>query len=87
MLDKLAFLLYSTDDKCDKKFKRQNPKVRTFMVTKALVGGKNQVIEKGTNFIVFQIWLEERLLWWQVCPYLKPFCKSYLTHIRLMEIF
>lgn len=87
MLDKLAFLLYSTDNKCDK-FKRQIPKVRRFIVSKALVRGKNQVTERGTNFIVFQVRSEEWLLWWQVChTYLKPFCTSYLTQIRLREIF
>lgn len=60
--DKLAFLLFSRDDKVDKKVKRHSPKMRIIITTKGLLGGKIRVIEGGTNFSVCQIKLEE-------CPF------------------
>lgn len=38
-----------------KRLKRLSPKMRRIIATEGLVRGKNQAIEEGTNFSMFQI--------------------------------
>lgn len=86
-LDKLAFLLYSKNNKLDKKVRRHNSKVRRHIATKGQVRGKN-LYDKRKAFWGSQIKLKAWPPWQQVChTCLKPFCPSYLTQIKLREIF
>lgn len=50
LLDKLAFLVYSGDDKSDEKVKRHCPKVRRIIATTGLVRGKSPR-DKGKDYL------------------------------------
>lgn len=51
-LDKLASLLYSRNDKLDRKVKRHNSKVRRLLTTEVLVRGKNPCDRGEDNLTV-----------------------------------
>lgn len=82
LLDKLAFLLNSRGDKFDKSLKWHSLKMRSILAAKGLMGGKNQVVEGGTNFTVSQIKLQEWLPWRKLC-HICPKTLVYHTSLKL----